>query len=213
MLREKTFIPNNIQSVTDDELINRIVVGCTKYVYHEEKNFKIVKPSKERLVTLWIYERHCKLNKQFRPNEIRSGCLNIIGNVDYATNSRALGKLAKVWALEPSQEEDKSSPGRPKGDDMSLPLSGPNNVYSTTEYRHRIEKLVKKEVPRARIFRLLTESHIIEKFLTFRCYTWFIYRKYVSFEDMATVAKIKDNSLLEEASLNEFKEDWNRCQN
>lgn len=199
----------NRRALTAEDLVlvNNIVIGCTKLVCKLEsewynRNFKLRKRPINHLVLLSLFEHLASsVDEEFRPSDIRSEFSNI-QEIDGSPVSRAIKQGIALNTLK--RTEKKSIRGRPVSNDLvAAKKSGPQFVYSKTEYRKTLEKLVSREFPRAIIFAQLLGSQVLERYLRFAIYAAMINLKTGDSDDL--VKLMKTNSARTEQVLTEFK--------
>ena len=190
------------------EMINRVLIGCTKVVYRyrgpESQWCKLVRrtinPSKEQLVKVFLYDKLS--TAYFSPKDIESKFSEQVEQVDHATVSRSLKKFARVRVLQSSNErQQRPRPGKKKWNDKINP--GPTSIYTTTENEAILRKFVSKLGPRGIIYGHLYESDILTEYLKFYYFSYMIYCKYTDVKNVARSWKAKfvmDTKLLQETT-------------
>lgn len=204
----KTLNSSKIASFSDNELVDRILIGCVKYVYLEEKNVTLVRKKlpQKHLAGIAVRELLDE-SDHLRPNDVRKKFSKLDLNIDYSTVSRTLSKLVNVGYSEKSGVNSLKKPGKSKADNLDVHLTGPKDVYKKTGYYLALEQVIHKEIPRWKIYTSLRMSYTLDKFLTFGSYAWLLARKYTDVEEYLKVAKIKGI-----IDLHEFYEQWKQYQ-
>lgn len=138
------------------------------------------KPSQRQLVllsVLWPSLSKTVAGDSFRSFPSVNSKLSNVEKVDPAVVNRGLKTLVKVGYYQ------KQIDGKRIED-----LSGPNKLYSETDYLSILKKLVTSLVPRYIIYQELRESNILQRYLRLCRYVELIRCKYI---DLVKMLKVK----------------------
>lgn len=187
-------------SFYDEELINKVIVGCNRFVENMEKQWygprvKHRSPSERQLVQLSVlFPSLLKSNCDFRSGPEINSRLSGIGMINPAIINRSLKTLVNVGYLEKSHIKKHSE------------ISGPNIIYTKTAERRRFEELISRSAPRTKIYNTLLRHGILERYLRVSKYCKLLINRDVNVEQALKAKSAKGN---EQPSNNEsFRKDY-----
>ena len=158
--------------------------------FYSNKRFKPRDASQgelTRLSVLWSSLSQTNAMDGFRPfPHVNSNLANVDvekTRVEPAVVYRALKPLVNV------NYYDKKNIKRTDADADTDALSGPNIVYSESDYTLMLKKLVSRLIPRSIIYIMLRQSNIIERYLRICKYVQLIRCKYIDVDKTMKVIR------------------------
>jgi hypothetical protein len=168
------------QILTLDEkiLINRILIGCPKYVYSlyaqgaKKAAKEVSKPSKKDLAYTYSFSHlttRVKDTPKFRPSTIRNKLPDENKDIQPADLTDILKSLSNVNLITKTEKDTRKRGSPSKNSEEDPSERGMHSFYQPTEYLEGLKQVIVKPAARRLIFLFLLESNLIHKWLDFEC--------------------------------------------